>query len=85
MDTNMRHWHGTFWEFKQSFHDTYIGRINNYDINVFGSGLFPTIIVIGNDNVGYAIIENTEGVNMDGVIAFVQERLKSIENILENN
>jgi len=95
---NMKHWHATFWEFKKhlpselvhtfigfsKYISTDIGTIPQYSIYTFGIGETVTYITVGNSNVGYAIIENTDGIGKESVMAFVQERLEAIEDMLEN-
>jgi len=85
----MKHWHGTFEEYRKTistaFEDAFVGAVHQYDVNVVGLGPFVTHIVVGNDNVGWAVIENTENVDKDkdSVMTFVQSRILEIEDMLE--
>jgi len=63
---------------------TNIGTIPQYDIDVFCNGNPIIYIVVDNDNVGWAVIDNTENIDKEGVMAFAQSHLSEIENMLEN-
>jgi len=84
----MRHWHGTFWEYRSSlstpFEDIYFGIFRKYAVDAIKVDSTVKFIVVGNDNKGYAVIENTEGVELSGVMAYVEKEYKTIEDMLEN-
>jgi len=94
----MRHWHNDIYTYIKSlpsefthafigfskFITTNIGTIPQYGIYTFGIGDSISYIAVGNANVGFAIIDNTENIDKDSVMAFVQEQLEVIENMLEN-